>query len=274
MARIGLCMLMLASAEDPLAERYIPAVRQAGYDYAEISLSKLYGLEEGALWAYRDAFGRAGLPTEAFNDGMPPFLCVLGDKSAEAAWQAYIDRAVQLAKFFGVSTITTSAPHSYNAQPGVVWEKGGKQQYAAFLRRFSQACAPEGITIAIEPICRREKGFVNRIAQALELIGLVGADNLKLVPDLFHMRMEGEDASCLPALVRDGRIAHLHYSDAEERGFPCSARKALYLNELQPVLDAGFAGRISVEAVPKHPLADIASAFDAISFCKAKKGCG
>ncbi len=75
-----------------------------------------------------------------------------------------------------------------------------------------------GVTVAIEPVKRFESHFLNTAQQALELIGLVGAPNLKVHLDTFHMNIE--EASLPDAILSCGnRLAHMHLVDSN-RGAP------------------------------------------------------
>lgn len=42
----GICLLLLATNHDPLARAAIPTAAKAGYDYAEVSLARIYSLSD------------------------------------------------------------------------------------------------------------------------------------------------------------------------------------------------------------------------------------
>lgn len=80
---------------------------------------------------------------------------------------------------------------------------------AAYLKEACAYAAAKGITIAMEPVKRFETHFLNTAQQALELIDLVGAPNLKVHLDTFHMNIE--EAS-IPGAIRScgDKLAYLH----------------------------------------------------------------
>lgn len=251
-----------------MAKQYIPLIRPAGYDYAEVSLSKLYALPKHALFIYKSMFDSEGIPVEAFNNGVPPGVRLLGGADLCAQWKSYIERTLYLADYFGVSVITSSTPHRFEVPEGFSWEGCGKGQYVEFLRSFAEECQKHNLQFALEPICGEEQGFVRTLAQAGEIIELVGCDNVKIVPDFFHMRMEKDDRTALIDLVAKGRIGHIHYADPRLRGFPAGSRQQLYMDDLLPVMQAGYTGRISVEACSTNPAAEIPEAVRALGFLK------
>ena len=51
----GICLLLLATNHDPLARAAIPTAAKAGYDYAEVSLARIYSLSDNQLSDYRQS---------------------------------------------------------------------------------------------------------------------------------------------------------------------------------------------------------------------------
>lgn len=266
--KIGICLLLLASASDPLSKESIPIVKKAGFDYAEISLARIYALSEQELSDYEKLFEESGLAVEAFNNGIPDGVKIVGRDVTTEDWNQFIKRAVSLARRFGVKVITTSAPHITESFSREDWLTEGKGQYIAFLRKYADECAKYGIQIALEPICKEEQGFVNTVLEAKELIELTGRDNISIVPDLFHMRAEKDDISKLPELAGEGFVRHLHFADSDSRRIPFPENCDEYKEIIMPMLDAGFDGRISIEAFSENIKEDAPRAAASLDFCK------
>lgn len=74
------------------------------------------------------------------------------------------------------------------------------------------------IAVAIEPVKRFESHLINTAEQALEMLELVKAPNLKVHLDTFHMNIE--EASLPDAVLACGdKLAHMHLVDSN-RGAP------------------------------------------------------
>jgi len=102
------------------------------------------------------------------------------------------------------------------ADPGRV-----RETFVANLRFAATALATAGIRLLVEPINTFDMpGFyVNRSAQAIELIDAARHDNIFLQHDLYHMqRMEGELAATVQRLLP--RIAHMQLADNPGRHEP------------------------------------------------------
>ena len=89
---------------------------------------------------------------------------------------------------------------------------------AEYLTRLTDFARGYGVTIAMEPVKRFESHFMNTAQQALEMIDFVGAPNLKVHLDTFHMNIEEAD---LPGaiLACGDKLAHMHLVDSN-RGTP------------------------------------------------------
>ena len=103
------------------------------------------------------------------------------------------------------------------------------------------------IVLAVEPINRYETYLLTTVDEALRFINDVGADNVKLNVDTFHMNIDEAD---LAAAVRKAgdRLVHVHAADSNRqapgRGHTDFTAVFQALNEV------GFDGTIVLEPVP------------------------
>jgi hypothetical protein len=58
------------------------------------------------------------------------------------------------------------------------------------LKPVADYAGQQGIELAIEPLNRFETDFINTVEQGLELIDRIGASNVGLLLDTFHMNIE------------------------------------------------------------------------------------
>jgi D-psicose/D-tagatose/L-ribulose 3-epimerase len=88
------------------------------------------------------------------------------------------------------------------------------------LRRAGGYAATQGVTLAIEPLNRFETDLVNTVEQGVRLCEDIGADNVGLLLDTFHMNIEERDIGA--AIRSAGRhVRHVHTCE-NDRGAPGS----------------------------------------------------
>jgi len=95
------------------------------------------------------------------------------------------------------------------------------ETFVSNLRHAAGEARKAGLTLLIEPINHYDIPgyFISRSAEALAIIDEVGADNLKLQYDIYHMqRMEGELAATLSKQL--ARIGHIQLADNPGRNEP------------------------------------------------------
>lgn len=102
-------------------------------------------------------------------------------------------------------------------------ERTYRQTYIDNLAYAADALAADGISLLIEPINTRDIPgyFLNTTAKGLDIIDTVGAANLALQYDIYHMQiMEGDLAPTLSRHI--DRIAHVQIADTPGRNEPGS----------------------------------------------------
>ena len=103
------------------------------------------------------------------------------------------------------------------------------------------------IILAVEPINRYETYLLTTVDEALRFVNDVGADNVKLNLDTFHMNIDEAD---LPAAIRKAgdRLVHVHAADSNRQA---PGRGHTDFSAVFQALNAvGFDGTIVLEPVP------------------------
>jgi sugar phosphate isomerase/epimerase len=123
------------------------------------------------------------------------------------------------------------------------------------LKDLCEAAAEQHVRLALEPINRYETDLVNSVDSGLKLIDQVGAENLGLLLDTFHMNIE-------EAVIEDSiracgeRIFHFHVADSN-RWYP-GAGHLNFRSILDTLAATGYDGFVSGEFMPR-PDADTAA---------------
>lgn len=122
----------------------------------------------------------------------------------------------------------------------------------------AKAAERVGGTILLEPVSGAPAYPLLTAADALAVIDRAAAEsgsrNLRLLADLYHLTVNGDDVAGVIATHAD-RIGHVQIADAPGRGAPGTGELDLdgLLLRLQ---DAGYAGWVGLEYKPEGPSAD------------------
>ncbi len=236
--------LSLLFTERPLLERFA-AARDAGFEAAEIQFP--YAEPKERLAA---GLREAGLPLVLHN--LPAGDWAAGDRGIaalpgrEAEFRDGVARAIDYAGALGCPRL--------NCLAGLASEGIERARLLDTLTEnlafAADALKRAGLRLLIEPINDRDvPGFLlNRLDEAAAVIETVGADNLFLQADLYHMAMMGEDVAASLA-KHAARIAHVQIADAPGRHEPGTG--TLDFPTLLTGLESlGYAGLVGCEYVP------------------------
>lgn len=224
----------------PLPEA-IRAAKAAGFDAVECHWP--YDVPAAEFKAVLDETGLAmlGLNTRrgevsAGDNG----LTALPDRVPEA--RAAIDEAITYATAIGTANIHVMAGFA-----------SGPEARATFVENLAYACASaaeRGITILIEPLNKYDAPgyFLTTTDQALSIIEEVGAPNLKLMFDCYHVQlMEGDLTHRLTALLP--QIGHIQFASVPDRGAPDHGEVA-YGHVFAHIAGLGYTAPLGAEYKP------------------------
>ncbi len=128
-----------------------------------------------------------------------------------------------------------------------VSEKQAEEWMIEALKICTAKALEEGVRLALEPLVRYETPLINTVSQGLELIETVGAENLGLLLDTFHMNVE--EPSIEESIRNCGdRIFHFHVADSN-RWHP-GAGHLDFRSILEALYSTGYSGFVSGEFMP------------------------
>lgn len=203
--------------------------------------------------ALRERLAAAGLPLVLMN--APPGDWVQGERGLACLpgrgddFRRSVDQALEHAQVLACPRVHVMAGR---IPPGT--ERAALQ--AAYVERLAWAAAQAAtaaVELLIEPINLRDMPgyFLNRQDHAHEIVGLVGAANLKVQMDIYHCQIvEGDVAMKLRHYLPGGRVGHLQVAGVPERREPDAGElNFAYLFELIDAL--GFEGYVGCEYRPR-----------------------
>lgn len=231
--------------ELPFLDRFA-AAQKAGFEAVELQFP--YAFEASEIAA---RLADNGLELVLHN--LPPGdwragergIAVLADREGE--FQDGVRRAIDYAGALGcrqLNCLTGIAPKGVDPARLRALVVENLTYAAAELKRAD-------MRLLIEPLNLRDAPafYLNRSAQALDLIAEIGADNLFLQYDVYHMQvMEGDLARTIEAAL--DRIGHIQIADNPGRGEPGTGE--INYPFLFGHLDAvGYAGWVGAEYLPR-----------------------
>lgn len=207
--------LSMLFTEFPFLERFERAAR-AGFEAVECQLP--YAFSTAEIKQRLDASGLAlvlhNLPAGDWDAGERGIAC---HPERVDEFRAGLGKAIEYAQALGVQQLNClagKAPAGVSAEALRETFVGNLQEAAAELKR-------EGLKLLIEPINTFDvPGFyLQRSAQAIDILDEVGADNAFVQYDIYHaQRMEGELAATIERYLP--RIAHIQLADNPGRHEP------------------------------------------------------
>lgn len=231
-------------ADLPLPEA-IRAAHAAGFDAVECHWPYAHPPHE-----LRAALHDTGLPMLGLNTRRGDVaagemgLAALPGREAEA--RAAIDEALAYARAIGAGAVHVMAGCA-----------GGAAAHAAFVANLAHATAQAGdLTVLIEPLNRHDAPgyFLRTTDQAAAIIAELGAPNLRLMFDCYHVqRTEGDVIHRLGRLLP--LIGHVQIAAAPDRG-PPDRGELHYPTVLAALARLGWDRPIGAEYRPGGPPED------------------
>lgn len=115
------------------------------------------------------------------------------------------------------------------------------------IRECAAVAAETGVRFALEPLNRYETDLIHTVAEGMELVEQVAADNFGLLLDTFHMNIE--EPSIEDSIRACGeRTFHFHVADSNR--WPPGAGHLDFRSILSTLRETGYDGYVSGEFMP------------------------
>jgi sugar phosphate isomerase/epimerase len=245
--RIGYCTNLIATQIDGTGREWIEKGKENGFDYVELPLAQMVGLNDKEFFSLKEKVGSSGLKCEACNNFFPASIRLTGNDVDYVKTETYLDEALGRADQLGVRVIVLGSPKSKNVPEGYPMDKAWSQ-LVELLRNIDPLVRTRGITVVIEPLNKGESNIINTAAEGLKLVRAIDRENIKLLIDYYHLVMEKEDPEIM--LDAGSYIKHIHFANPTGRVYPAEKVDG-YIRFMDLLKRIGYEGRISIEAYTK-----------------------
>lgn len=248
--RFGCCISM--NAEDEIGEKRIRFLADAGYDYFEAPMVSLMNLSGEQIEKLLSVIGECKIGCECANVFFPGTLRLTGETVNREQFEDYVTKALALAGRLGVKIVVFGSAGAKNIPEGFPYEKA-YEQLVDELKFIDREAVRNGVTIAIEPLNRKESNFIVSLKEGHELVHAADFSNIRLLADFYHFNREKDELRWLTDYKED--LVHIHIANPSDRTFPTKPLPEFdeFFAELKK---AGYAARVSVEAGTKDFEAD------------------
>ncbi|MCL4858088.1 MAG: sugar phosphate isomerase/epimerase [Caldilineaceae bacterium] len=219
------------------------AAHTAGFDFLEATVVSLIPeADETAFAPILERYRALPLPVRACNVFLPGDLKLTGPAVDLARARRYVETALPRARQIGAEVVVFGSGVARMIPDGFPRDEA-LAQLAAFLDMVADVASAAGVTIAIEPLNRKESNVINSVAEGVALAQRVNRAPIRVLADFYHMDEEGEPLS---EISRHGEwLAHIHVADTGRLapgtgGYPY----ATFVEELRRI---GYGGMVSVE---------------------------
>jgi len=178
--------LGLLFAERPPIERFGAAAR-AGFRAVELlfpyDMAPANVRAELAAWSLKPL----GINTPPGRDGESGLAAISG---REQEWASGFAHALDYAVAIGARSV-----HCLAGSVPPEQRPAAETVYVRNLARAAEAAAKAGIMLLIEPINPRDRPgyFLNRVEHAADIVGKIGAPNLRIQFDFYHVQIVSGD---------------------------------------------------------------------------------
>ena len=220
-------------------------MEEFGFDYIESPVVKTSAMEEKEFTEAVRLVEGSSLRCEAFNVLFPGDIRLTGPDVDPNKIREYLRKAFPRISRLGAKVAVFGSGGARKIPEGWNREEAWKQ-FVDAAGIVGDVAAAYGLTIAMEPLNRKETNILNSVEEGFRFVQEVNHPNIQLLADFYHMRMENESMNIL---MKAGPVLrHLHIANSHGRVYPLDPSEDSYPEFFEALKNAGYEGRISIEA--------------------------
>ena len=166
------------------------------------------------------------------------------DRDKEKRGQTRLEEALAVARDFGATHVCGILESAFQKYAIPTTSEGVKRS-VEILQRVAEVAARSNITLGLEVVNRYESNVLNTASQAVEMCQMIGAPNVKVHLDVYHMNIEESDIG--QAIMETGDYLGYFHTGDSHRGYMGSGSIDL-AGVFRAVVNAGYTGPITFES--------------------------
>lgn len=239
-------------------------LRRHGFDYIECALASLQLENQDEFNKQLPKYLNSPLPVKAFNVFFPGEIKVVGPHVNADRVRSYVAKASEALHKIGAEIAVLGSGGSRSIPEG--WERAqAEEQIVRLLDWIADEFDGSGVTLAIEPLNRKESNIINSVSEGVYFAQQVNRSPIRVLADFYHMDEEKESYDTL--VENRDWLAHIHLADTG-RLSPGTGQYPydLFVDRLK---QAGYKGMISAECGVSDAETEMP---DSLTFVKHKWG--
>lgn len=221
--------------------RAIARTAEVGYDLIEIP-----ALDPGSIDAAftRKQLEKAGIGATSSMGLDADTDISSNDREKEKRGQARLEEAVAVIRDIGATHMCGILESAFQKYAHPTTAEGVKRA-CDILARVAEKAAASDITMGLEVVNRYESNVLNTASQAVEMCKRIGAPNVKVHLDVYHMNIEESDIG--QAILDTGDYLGYFHTGDSHRGYMGSGSIDL-AGVFRAVVKSGYEGPITFES--------------------------
>jgi len=215
--RIGINTFLFTSPFTTASVKLFPTFKKWGFETVEIPIEATEHIDPAVVKAAAD---KSGLAIGSVCACMGPGRDFRGTPAEQATAMEYCKAVVVQAAVMNCPRVIGPI-YSVVGKADAVAPADQKKEFSLVVRNLKELAgyaARHGVELCIEPLNRFETDFLNTCDQGLKLLKAVGADNVKLHLDTFHMNIEEKNQGA--AIRKAGKLLGHFHACGSDRGTP------------------------------------------------------
>ncbi len=225
-------------------DRYFASLN-AGCDFVEFNAKDVSRYSQEEFENVFKLINENAIKAEATNCLFPGEIAISGKGFNADVVNDYTDRLFFRLAQLGTEVSVLGSGAARSIQQGEEPDECMERFYKAIYITAENA-KKNGIAVALEPLRSAECNILNTVEKAAQICKAVGHSSVGINPDLYHMYCENEPFENLAKYVE--YIKHIHVSDYKNRIYSTPDDGCEYSRIFAILRDAGYNGRISLEA--------------------------